>query len=529
MSATLGTHVLRDLDVSALAEAFQPATEGGRTELITRLSTPVDPIEISKRQATLRTLKATLANPIKRETVIAARNTLRDTETDVRSMAGLAADSRHAEYYNQILWAPKSLLGRLNEYGWFVEAMVFFRTLFLPGLSVILPIFVFVAPLLVYAFVIKEPLSIDKYFGMLSTSLKKAMPSVLGKPRFAGKGGPLEAGEQILHIAASLAVFVASIWNQISSAASMRGVAADMRQRAAAVKRMSAAVTEYCRVVGTSVPCAAWIGTDMDVFGRAWNTPSRIQELLGVAAAIDADISLALQRRTCFTEFGDVSGGVVAERLWHPGTGGKRIYNSLTLGSRKKAHVLLTGPNRGGKSTLLKSLGAAVLMSHTVGISFAKRLRVPVFADIITALAPTDTIGKMSLFEAEIEFAKDVKARRGSGSGPMFLMMDEIFHGTNAHDGVEASQVFLDDLYGDGASGAVFSVVSTHYMNLPERYGKEHTQNLCMDAKQDPADPDRLIYSYRLCEGVNRFSSVREILRERGLLGEKTSASASKA
>lgn len=516
MVTTLGTHVLRDLDIPALAEAFQPATEGGREELIARLSTPLDSVGVSKRQSTIRTLKTVLTDRLKRDTVIAARNTLRDTEADVRSMADLAADSRHAEYYNQILWNPKSLLGRLNEHGWFVEAMVFFRTLFLPGLSVILPIFVFIAPLLVYAFVIKEPLSFDKYFSLLSTSLKKAMPSVLGKPRFVGKGGPLEVGEQFLHIAVSLGVFVASIWNQISSALSMRNVATDMRRRAAAVKRMSAAITEYCSVVGVASPCAAWTGTDMDVFGRAWNVPTRIQELLQAAAAIDADISLALQRRVCFTEFGDVSGGIVAERLWHPGTGGKRIYNSLTLGSGRKPHVLLTGPNRGGKSTLLKSLGASVLMSHTIGIAFAKRLRVPVFADIITALAPTDTIGKMSLFEAEIEFAKDVKARLSTGAGPMFLMMDEIFHGTNAHDGVEASQVFLDDLY--GGPGPVFSVVSTHYMDLPERYGKEHTQNLCMEAKQDPSDPDRLVYSYRLCEGVNRFSSVREILRERGLL-----------
>jgi hypothetical protein len=34
----------------------------------------------------------------------------------------------------------------------------------------------------------------------------------------------------------------------------------------------------------------------------------------------------------------------------------------------------------------------------------------------------------------------------------------------------------------------------------------------------DPADADRLIYTYRLIPGVNRHSSVREILRERGLL-----------
>ena len=123
----------------------------------------------------------------------------------------------------------------------------------------------------------------------------------------------------------------------------------------------------------------------------------------------------------------------------------------------------------------------------------------------------------MRLFEAEIEFAKDVKQRIASGK--TFLMMDEIFHGTNAHDGVEASQVFLDDLYREPVP--LFSIVSTHYMDLPARYGLSKdglTQNLCMDASVDPADPDQLIYSYKVQDGVNRCSSVREILRERGLL-----------
>jgi DNA mismatch repair ATPase MutS len=136
-------------------------------------------------------------------------------------------------------------------------------------------------------------------------------------------------------------------------------------------------------------------------------------------------------------------------------------------------------------------------------------------------------MGKMSLFEAEIEFAKGVRATVGAGDAPVFLMMDEIFHGTNAHDGVEASQVFLDDLYASGPH--VFSVISTHYMGLPERYGSSQTLNLCMDAAVAADDPDRLVYTYRLKEGVNRLSSVREILRERGLLAEKTSAPASKA
>ena len=98
----------------------------------------------------------------------------------------------------------------------------------------------------------------------------------------------------------------------------------------------------------------------------------------------------------------------------------------------------------------------------------------------------------------------------------MFLMMDEIFHGTNAHDGVEASQIFLDQLY--AADSSVFSIVSTHYMDLPTKYGPTRTQNLCMDASVDPTDSDMLVYTYRLIPGMNQHSSVREILRERGLL-----------
>jgi DNA mismatch repair ATPase MutS len=141
-----------------------------------------------------------------------------------------------------------------------------------------------------------------------------------------------------------------------------------------------------------------------------------------------------------------------------------------------------------------------------------------VFEHIITALSPSDVIGKLSLFEAEIEFAKSVKATIEKAEGPVFLMMDEIFHGTNAHDGVEASQVFLDELYSNKGKEPVFSVVSTHYMDLPSRYGETKTQNLCMEASVDPADEDRLIYTYLLKAGVNKFSSVREILRERGLL-----------
>lgn len=391
-----------------------------------------------------------------------------------------------------------------------------------------LPIFIFIAPLFLYAFVLKKPISFSEYFGFLSTALKKAMPGVLGKPRFTGRGGFLESGEQMAHIGVSAAVFIGSIWSQVSSALAMRSIVSDMRRRAASLLRLRDALVDIERVRGCAPRSRfAWGGGSMQVFGHAWNSPNHVQELLAEVAEVDAALSVALAKRICFVTYSD---HVAAERLWHPGVPAtERVYNSMALGGSARAHALLTGPNRGGKSTLLKSLGAAVLMGQTLGIAFARRFQQPVFSTITTALAPTDIIGEKSLFESEIEFAMRVRDRADARAGPMFLMMDEIFHGTNAHDGVEAAQVFLDALYARPAADGIFSVVSTHYMDLPARYGKDRTQNLCMEASVDPADSDRLVYTYRLCEGVNRFSSVREILRERGLLAEKTSGSTGKA
>ena len=522
----VGASVLRDLDIDGLVDSLPTFTKVGADALRERLSHPIaDDVELTNRQSVLRSIKAKTAAATSE--IKTLRIQLRDHEDNVRSVAEAAADTRHAEYYTQILWAADSRFAWLNKLGWLNELIVGFRTLFLPALSVLLPLLVLLAPLLFFTVIAKEPLTIEGYFGLLQKSLKTAMPSILGKPRFAGTGGMAELGEQFVHIGAAIAMFVASIWNQVAAAISMRAVVADMRLRSNAVASFTEATRALANQMGVPL-CPAlqepWSDGELGVFGHAWNVPDRVREVLAFAGHLDMLACLATAKRTCFVK---ESGSLELTDLYHPGVPMKeRVYNSVTMATDVSGalhqNVLLTGPNRGGKSTLLKAIGVAVLMSHTVGIVFAREARIPRFANIITALAPADIVGKLSLFEAEIEFAKGVKEHIQSG-GLTFLMMDEIFHGTNAHDGVEASQVFLDQLYDPKVRG-LFSIVSTHYMNLPERYGQ--VQHLCMDAAVNPTDPDRLVYTYKVRRGVNRFSSVREILRERGLLTSSVRGSA---
>jgi hypothetical protein len=511
----VGDYVLRDLDVEGLAATFAVKTQAGAAALTQRLGTPTDDtIELEKRQSQLRDIRGRLKDRDMAKQCKVALATMKQKEEDVRSIAMAHDDQRHAEYYNQILWSPDSVISRLNTQTWFTELTVFLRTIFLPGMSIILPLLVFVAPFLIYYVVLKQPLTVDRYMTMLQDSFKKVIPSVLGKPRFAGKGGALEVGEKFMHVGASLAVFGASIWNQISAAISMRAIVADMRKRAASLVAFTEATKIAATCLGLTVAVPTWSSGELGAFGDAWNRPALVQELLVAAGQVDMLAAVAAKKRTAFVQWGD---HVEITDIYHPGTSiSQRVYNNVTLKDRN--HVLLTGPNRGGKSTMLKSLGIAVLMAQTLGITFSRKAVLPVFSAVITALSPSDVVGKMSLFEAEIEFAKGVRTKLQAGGGPVFLMMDEIFHGTNAHDGVEASQIFLDDLYQYGTDRVV-SVVSTHYMNLPERY-EGRTANLCMEASEDQNDPDCLVYTYKLCEGINRHSSVREILRERGLLTE---------
>ncbi len=523
-----------DLDVSGLAGAFPTRLAAGRQALLQRLQDPqTDLPTLSERQAQLQTIRSRLKTISgAREHIESLRADMVAAEADCEAVGAAAADERHADYYNQLLWPADSFLSMLNERGWWNEVSLFFRSLFLPGTSVAMPLLVLAAPLVIGflnpAAMGGGPMTVSRYLEIIQRALRQAMPSSLGKPRFAGRGGFAEMAEQFVHIGIAGAMFVASSWSQISSARSLRRVAGDMRTRAASVVKMNDAVRALGELLGVSVSCDHnWKQEEgtLATFGVAWNHPERVKALLEEAGRLDMLAAIALRGRLCFPTLDPTgSAGLELVDLFHPGLdSAARVYNTIRMGCPdvsdcSGSHVLLTGPNRGGKSTLLKALGGAILMSQTLGVVFARQARLPLFGAVVTALSPTDHLGSMSLFEAEIEFAKQVRATVQAATSPVFLMMDEIFHGTNAHDGVEASQVFLDELYGATTKAPIFSVVSTHYMELPRRYGDGRAQLLCMEASRDPVDEDRLIYSYRLCPGVNQYSSVREILRERGLL-----------
>ena len=211
--------------------------------------------------------------------------------------------------------------------------------------------------------------------------------------------------------------------------------------------------------------------------------------------------------------FPKYSGPLKIQDVYHPSLE-TRIPNTTSWSL--KSHSILTGPNRGGKSTLCRAIGLSILCAQTWGYAYATHMTFEPFSYIETALHPTDELGAMSLFEAEIEFAKEVLQKGRSGER-LFVMMDEIFHSTNAADGLAASRVFLSQLYAIPKST---SLISTHYKDLPTEW-RDCVNAWAMEAEEVDGV---LQYSYTMVDGVSDKSSVMEILRERGLLEQNTSA-----
>ena len=180
-----------------------------------------------------------------------------------------------------------------------------------------------------------------------------------------------------------------------------------------------------------------------------------------------------------------------------------------------ESHSLLTGPNRGGKSSSLRAILQQVLLGQTFGCTKGAIGSWKPFQQIFTRLKSRDTAGKESLFEMEVRFASTIlqaiRSRKHS-----LVCIDELFHSTNPPDAEISATVFLKQLW---EHDSCKSIISTHIFKLCEIPHSIPLQTFCCDAKVNP--DESIQYSYMLTSGICRVSSVREVLREAKLLPSK--------
>jgi DNA mismatch repair ATPase MutS len=174
-----------------------------------------------------------------------------------------------------------------------------------------------------------------------------------------------------------------------------------------------------------------------------------------------------------------------------------------------KSHALLTGPNRGGKSTTLRAILSSCLLAHTYGCAFASYAAMTPFETLHACLTAEDLPGKKSRFEREIEFtALTLKP----SAGYSLVLVDELYHSTNPPDAALACTQYTKQLW---LKSNTLSVISTHLFEFVE-HAPTTVQRLCCPATV--REDQSIHYTYKLSEGICKVSSVNELLVENGLL-----------
>ena len=138
----------------------------------------------------------------------------------------------------------------------------------------------------------------------------------------------------------------------------------------------------------------------------------------------------------------------------------KVIPNTVKLGGERRI-LLLSGPNAGGKTVLLKSVGLAAQMARCgLPICASEGSVLPFFKDIEVGVGDAQSVGEhLSTFAAHLKVLDQAAKRVGSDN---LLLIDEICGATDPEEGSALARSFIETY----ANNKVFGVITSHLSPL---------------------------------------------------------------
>jgi DNA mismatch repair protein MutS2 len=173
--------------------------------------------------------------------------------------------------------------------------------------------------------------------------------------------------------------------------------------------------------------------------------------------------------------------------------------------------LLITGPNAGGKTVALKTVGLLVLMARTgFHIPSDDGSEVALMDKIYADIGDEQSI-ELSLSTFTSHMKNIIEILRDSDPGTLVLL-DEVGAGTDPLEGAALARSIIEDLLGSGAR----VVATTHHMSLKVF---AHDNDLLENASME-FDTEALRPTYRLIQGVPGASHAFEIAARLGFKEE---------
>lgn len=432
------------------------------------------------------------------------------------------ASSIEEETYSELLFVGTHTKS-LNFIPLFLILWSFFKIYFIPCLSFIIPILLFITPYIFGKYIFKIHMNFNRYFNILTKILSKDIESFkslhLDIDRDAFSGGfnillpllpilqamilpywtfkHLKTIDNIIYDHGSIVTKLRNIYDRVETILTSNGFKIHKNPISSLDNRQS----------------VANILTNKFQYLFALKTLGRIEVIY----------RLCSKQSMCPVEWLHTSSPSLSfnSSFDHQIPGDKCVPFSIDLSTQK--HSILTGPNMGGKSSILRAIACNILLAHTYGCVVGNSCTMTPLSSMFLCLRPEDIPGKKSRFEREVDFTSnclrnlETKPSVQSSKNPKYnkgfsiVLIDELFHSTNPPDAFYSSKVFCNKLW---KNNNTLSVISTHLFELLEQESAKDIKKICCMAEEKNGE---IVFSYSLAPGICKVSSVFKILEDYGL------------
>ena len=264
-------------------------------------------------------------------------------------------------------------------------------------------------------------------------------------------------------------------------------------------------VFPFAGTVGLLLRLRAWQNRYGDALTR-WLASLGELEALNALAAYSYETPSAV-----FPEILDQGPCFEADRLGHPLLPAVRcVRNDVCLNATQRL-LIVSGSNMSGKSTLLRTVGANVVLALTGAPVCAARLRLSPLMPGATLGVQDSLLDGRSRFFAEVTRIRELLDLARTGP-PLLLLRDELFSGTNSDDRRQGAAAVVRRFLDRGAVG----LLTTHDLSLTHLADQlaPHVTNVHF---VDQFTDGVMTFDYQMRPGVLQSSNGLTLMRAVGI------------
>nr|POE52244.1 endonuclease muts2 [Quercus suber] len=177
--------------------------------------------------------------------------------------------------------------------------------------------------------------------------------------------------------------------------------------------------------------------------------------------------------------------------------------------NHKTRVLVITGPNTGGKTICLKTVGLAAMMAKSgLYVLASESVKIPWFDAVFADIGDEQSLSQsLSTFSGHLKQINDIRLHATSQS---LVLLDEVGAGTNPLEGAALGMSLLESF---AETGVLLTIATTHHGELKTlKYSNDTFENACMEFDEVNLKP-----TFKILWGVPGRSNAINIAEKLGV------------